>query len=64
VCGLQLAVPAASELLAASTRVYEAERGRQAVIARMWSDQAAAFATAGAAGLSFSYRTRLGVTPR
>ncbi|RNB50473.1 hypothetical protein EDM22_07075 [Agromyces tardus] len=48
-CGLQLAVPAASELLAASTRVYEAERGRQAVIARMRSDQAAAFEAAGAA---------------
>ena len=46
VCGLQLAVPAASDLLTASTRVYEAERHRQAVITRMRAEQAVALAAA------------------
>jgi hypothetical protein len=49
VCGLQLAVPAASDLLTASTRVYEAERDRQAVITRMRAEQAVALAAARAA---------------
>jgi hypothetical protein len=41
VCGLDLAVPAAAELLAAGTRVRDAETERQAVITRLRAAQAA-----------------------
>lgn len=39
-CGLDLAVPEASELLAAGTRIYDDERRRQQLISRMRAAQA------------------------
>lgn len=47
-CGLDLAVPEASELLAAGTRVYEDEGRRQQIITSMRAAQAERAAAAGA----------------
>ncbi|WP_306893830.1 SCO7613 C-terminal domain-containing membrane protein [Agromyces albus] len=53
-CGLDLAAPEASELLAAGTRVYEDEGRRQQLITRMRTAQAAR-AEAAAAGMGATW---------
>src|SRR5215207_4403213 len=62
-CGLQLAVPAASDLLAAATRGYDAERERQRLITRMRAEQSVAAAPGRADAASHPAAHPLAATP-
>ena len=59
VCGLDVGVPAAAELLAMSTAMYEGELGRQRIITRMRREQAAREAAPVAAAMMTDRTSRL-----